>query len=103
MITVVFGGAFDPPHLEHSRVTKIACSFLGAERLVIVPTYKPPHKSGGTLAFDHRVALAKIAFEGCAREVIIDEIELHDPEPEEEPDLLPVVQPVVEPLGEEPT
>ena len=75
MITVVFGGAFDPPHLEHSRLTKIACNFLGAERLVIVPTYKPPHKSGGTLSFDHRVALAKIAFEGCAREVIIDEIE----------------------------
>ena len=76
MMTVIFGGAFDPPHLEHSRLTKIACDFLGAERLVIVPTYKPPHKSGGTLAFEHRVALAKIAFKGCADEIIIDNIEL---------------------------
>lgn len=76
MKTVVFGGAFDPPHLEHSRLTKFACDFLGAERLVIVPTQQPPHKSCGTLSFEHRVALSKIAFEGCAKEVIIDEIEL---------------------------
>ncbi len=76
MKTVVFGGAFDPPHLEHSRLTKFACDFLGAERLVIVPTQQPPHKSCGTLSFEHRVALSKIAFEGCAQEVIIDEIEL---------------------------
>lgn len=76
MKTVVFGGAFDPPHLEHSRLTKFACDFFGAERLVIVPTQQPPHKSCGTLSFEHRVALSKIAFEGCAKEVIIDEIEL---------------------------
>ena len=76
MKTVVFGGAFDPPHLEHSRLTKFACDFLGAERLVIVPTHQPPHKSCGTLSFERRVALSKIAFEGCAKEVIIDEIEL---------------------------
>ena len=75
MKTVVFGGAFDPPHIEHSRLTKFACDFLGAERLIIVPTYKPPHKSGGTLSFEHRVNLSKIAFEGCAKEVIVDEIE----------------------------
>ena len=76
MKTVVFGGAFDPPHLEHSRLTEFACKFLGAERLIIVPTYSPPHKSGGTLSFEHRVELSKIAFSGCADEVIIDQIEL---------------------------
>ena len=75
MKTVVFGGAFDPPHLEHSRLTRFACDFLGAERLVIVPTHQPPHKSCGTLSFEHRVALAKIAFQDCAKEVIIDKIE----------------------------
>ena len=75
MKTVVFGGAFDPPHLEHSRLTKYACEFLGAKRLIIVPTYQPPHKSGGTLSFEHRVELAKIAFSGCADEVIVDRVE----------------------------
>ena len=75
MKTVVFGGAFDPPHLEHSRLTESACKFLGAERLIIVPTCSPPHKSGGTLSFEHRVELAKIAFKGCAKEVIVDKIE----------------------------
>ena len=75
MKTVVFGGAFDPPHLEHSRLTKFACKFLGAERLIIVPTHNPPHKSGGSLAFEHRVQLAKMAFADCAPVVIVDEIE----------------------------
>jgi nicotinate-nucleotide adenylyltransferase len=75
MKTVVFGGAFDPPHLEHSRLTKFACKFLGAERLIIVPTHNPPHKSGGSLAFEHRVQLAKMAFADCAPVVMVDEIE----------------------------
>ena len=75
MKTVVFGGAFDPPHIEHSRITKFACKFLEANRLVIVPTYSPPHKSSGTLSFDNRVELCKIAFAGCADEVVVDEIE----------------------------
>lgn len=76
MKTVVFGGAFDPPHIEHSRLSEFACKFLGADRLVIVPTYSPPHKSSGSLSFEHRVELCKIAFAGCANDVIIDKIEL---------------------------
>ena len=75
MITIVFGGAFDPPHLEHSRLTKFVTDKLGAKRLVIVPTHCPPHKSGGFLSFEDRVALSKLAFEGCADEVVIDTIE----------------------------
>ncbi|MDE6059909.1 MAG: nicotinic acid mononucleotide adenylyltransferase, partial [Clostridia bacterium] len=42
--TLIFGGAFDPLHKEHVRICKAALEELGADKLVIVPTYQPPHK-----------------------------------------------------------
>ena len=75
MKTIVFGGAFDPPHLEHRRLTSFCCKTLGAERIVIVPTYLPPHKSGGFLSFEHRARLVELAFEGVVDNVVVDTIE----------------------------
>ncbi len=75
MKTVIFGGAFDPPHIEHSQIAREAVRALGANRLVVVPTYCPPHKSGGFLTFDDRIRLAQIAFEGCADTIVVDTIE----------------------------
>ena len=62
--TLVFGGAFDPPHLEHANVCKHALKQLGISKLVLVPTFSPPHKSAGFLDFDERCELLKIAFDG---------------------------------------
>ena len=70
--TLVFGGAFDPPHNEHVAMCKAAMRELGVDRLVLVPTYLPPHKSAGTLPFDMRARLAKAAFEGVD---VVDDIE----------------------------
>lgn len=75
MLTVVFGGAFDPPHLQHSALCAAAVKELGADRLVLVPTFLPPHKSEGFLSYTDRAALAKIAFGGLAKEVVVDDIE----------------------------
>ncbi|MGN0744276.1 MAG: nicotinate (nicotinamide) nucleotide adenylyltransferase [Christensenellales bacterium] len=71
--TLVFGGAFDPPHLEHANVCKHALKQLGISKLVLVPTFSPPHKSVGFLDFDERCELLKIAFDGFDFE--IDDIE----------------------------
>ncbi len=46
---------------------------LGISRLVIVPTYLPPHKRAGYLDFSARVRLVKAAFKGL--DPIVDEIE----------------------------
>lgn len=72
--TLIFGGAFDPPHNEHVAMCKAAMRELGADRLVLVPTYLPPHKSAGTLPFSTRARLAKAAFGGL--DVVVDDIEL---------------------------
>lgn len=73
--TVIFGGAFDPPHIEHMAMCKAAMQQLGADSLVIVPTYMPPHKSEGFLSYEDRVDLIKIAFAEFGQRLIIDNIE----------------------------
>ena len=76
MKTVVFGGAFDPPHREHIRMLKAAVEELGAERAVVVPTYFPPHKSQGILPFAERAELCRAAFgDSTGVEVVVDETE----------------------------
>ena len=42
----VLGGTFDPPHLGHFRLAQSAAVELGLERVLWVPSFKPPHKQG---------------------------------------------------------
>lgn len=70
---LVFGGAFDPPHIEHVNMCKSAMKELGISKLVIVPTFFPPHKSAGFLTFEDRCSLIKTAFDGI--DFVIDDIE----------------------------
>ena len=75
MKTIVFGGAFAPPHKEHINMCESAVKELGADRLVVVPTFLPAHKEEHYLDFDARFTLCQIAFEGVAKEVVVDDIE----------------------------
>ncbi len=61
--TLIFGGAFDPPHIEHVAMCRAAMKELDIDRLVIVPTYLPPHKSAGMLSVETRAKLIAAAFE----------------------------------------
>lgn len=70
---LIFGGAFDPPHKEHVEMCKRAMAQLNADRLVIVPTYSPPHKSAGYLDFSTRCELISLAFDYV--DFVIDDIE----------------------------
>lgn len=39
-----FGGAFDPFHLEHRRIMESARDELRLDRVIVYPSYIPPHK-----------------------------------------------------------
>lgn len=41
----VFGGAFNPPHVGHLVLAEEAASDLGLERVLLVPTGRPAHKT----------------------------------------------------------
>jgi nicotinate-nucleotide adenylyltransferase len=58
---VLYGGAFDPPHLGHVAVADAARERFGAERLVVLVSEKPAHRVIQTPA-EERLALARAAF-----------------------------------------
>ena len=70
----VFGGTFNPPHVGHVQSAKTASEYLGLDKLIIVPSAKPPHKPlpDGTPHADFRMNMAKLAFEDIPNAVISD-------------------------------
>ncbi len=73
--TLIFGGSFDPPHIEHVAMCRAAMRELGIDRLVVVPTYLPPHKSMGMLPIETRARLIEAAFEDMSPTVDLIEKE----------------------------
>ena len=63
MGVILYGGAFDPPHLGHVAVADAARKRFGAERLVILVSERPAHRAVHASAED-RLALARAAFPG---------------------------------------
>jgi nicotinate-nucleotide adenylyltransferase len=60
-VTVLYGGAFDPPHLGHVAVADAVRERFGVERLVVLVSERPAHRSVEASAEDRR-ALARAAF-----------------------------------------
>jgi nicotinate-nucleotide adenylyltransferase len=58
---VLYGGAFDPPHVGHVAVADAARERFGVERLVILVSERPGHRDTQASAED-RLALARAAF-----------------------------------------
>jgi nicotinate-nucleotide adenylyltransferase len=58
---VLFGGAFDPPHLGHVAVAEGAREKFGVDRLVVLVSERPGHRTVHASAAD-RLALARAAF-----------------------------------------
>jgi nicotinate-nucleotide adenylyltransferase len=62
-MTVLYGGAFDPPHLGHVALAGAARERFGVERLVVLVSEHPAHRAVVAAAED-RLALAAAAFPG---------------------------------------
>ncbi len=72
----VFGGAFDPPHLAHVALAKVAVQQLGLDQLLIVPTGQAWHKSRPLSAAQDRIAMCELAFGGLPK-THLDTREIH--------------------------
>lgn len=70
----IFGGSFDPLHSEHISVIDGAKSRLKMDKVLLLPTYNPPHKEGGAVSYAERVEMLKI-FTKSRDYVEIDETE----------------------------
>lgn len=71
----VFGGAFDPPHLAHRALAEVALVQLQLDELRILPTGQAWHKTRTLTEAVHRLAMARLAFEGLPR-VMVDNREI---------------------------
>ncbi len=62
MKTVIFGGAFDPPHNGHLMIAHAVLNGAYADKVIFVPSFTPPHKPAKPLAsFDHRLQMLRLA------------------------------------------
>lgn len=71
----MYGGAFDPPHLTHVALAQAAIDQWGLDELRIIPTGQAWHKSRDLTPAVHRLAMARLAFEGIPQ-ARIDEREV---------------------------
>lgn len=63
----IFGGAFNPVHSEHVAIAKSALYELGLDKVIVIPTFISPHKSGSlTARTSDRLNMCALAFEGVA-------------------------------------
>jgi nicotinate-nucleotide adenylyltransferase len=60
----IYGGTFNPPHIGHIRAAGAAARQLELDRLLVIPTGIPPHKSleAGSPSSGARLELARLSF-----------------------------------------
>jgi nicotinate-nucleotide adenylyltransferase len=69
----IMGGTFNPPHLAHSTLAVKVKELLSLDKIIFIPSAVPPLKnSDEVLEIKHRLAMAKIAFEGIPDSEVSD-------------------------------
>lgn len=70
----IFGGAFDPFHIGHRRIIECARGELNLDKVVVVPSFMPPHKNSFINPFSVRREMAEAGTAGLDY-VIVDDLE----------------------------
>lgn len=73
----ILGGTFNPVHIAHVQIAKACFDALSLDKLLVIPTFLPPHKEAKQLAdADRRMAMCELAirdypgFEVCDYELL---------------------------------
>lgn len=68
MRSAIFGGSFDPVHIAHLLVAEEVAECCGYDEILVVPAYRPPHKTGEPSASaGDRLAMLRLAVSGYER------------------------------------
>lgn len=62
MKIAVFGGTFDPVHIGHVKIAETILNGNHADKVLVLPAWEPPHKNKIRTPYEHRLAMAKLAF-----------------------------------------
>jgi nicotinate-nucleotide adenylyltransferase len=71
MRVAFFGGSFDPPHVGHVLGATYALSSGQVDRVLCVPVFAHPFAKSLS-AFEHRLAMARLAFQTLTRAEVSD-------------------------------
>lgn len=75
----VYGGTFDPVHNGHFKVADAVLKSFAMDRMLFVPAFVPPHKSGWEISSPyHRLAMLALATADRER-IFVSTIELEAP------------------------
>lgn len=59
----IFGGTFNPVHTGHKRLAEEMKKRARLDKIIIMPTFTPPHKAGKELADgEHRLEMCRLVF-----------------------------------------
>lgn len=61
-MVIVYGGSFNPPTIAHVILTKYIINTIKPDKLLVVPTFDPPHKTPGKMNVDERFDMVKETF-----------------------------------------
>lgn len=66
MRILLYGGAFNPPHLGHTAAVKTAWDYISPDKLIWMPSGDPPHKAlpPCTPSAAHRLEMSRLALMG---------------------------------------
>ncbi|RKX45919.1 MAG: nicotinate (nicotinamide) nucleotide adenylyltransferase [Thermotogae bacterium] len=69
----ILGGSFNPPHNAHIVIATLSIEELDLEKLFVVPSYVPPHKSSADLApFEKRFSWLRRIFSSIEKVEVVD-------------------------------
>ena len=68
MKIALLGGSFNPIHIGHLILADSVCCSLGYDKIVFVPTFRPPHKEmAAAISSEDRLAMVQAAVAGDSR------------------------------------
>ncbi len=69
----ILGGSFSPLHSGHITIIDLAFKRLKLDKLLLIPTFNPPHKEASD-DYEHRVNMLRL-FASTRKGVVVDETE----------------------------
>lgn len=68
----IFGGTFDPVHLAHTHLARLAIEQCKLDQMIVVPCSRPPHRSPARASDQQRVEMLSLAMEELPNSLICD-------------------------------